>query len=285
LVYRLKQNTADARRSFSTSPQRPVDLNKTDNSVVRRNDMMDLEAAAALEARRSVDKLYARAVPVSPSYFSRSPDFNDSYVALQDLARKYGRLPLIPKDKMAPTIWKTSEQYRQVGGENVKGRDYAECLKLAKQLNRIHPDLRPEEVTEGLKPFLRSTNAFKNEPRALPIDRFGRAHATGKRKSSVARAWVVEGTGEVLVNGKPLSEAFGRVHDRESAVWGLKISERMDKYNVWALVEGGGTTGQAEALALATAKALLIHEPGLKNTLRRGESCPLLRSLLPIDTH
>ena len=81
----------------------------------------------------------------------------------------------------------------------------------------------------------------------------------------------MEGTGEVLVNGKTLAEAFGKVHDRESAIWALKATERVDKYNVWALVEGGGTTGQAEALTLAIAKALLAHEPLLKPALRRGK--------------
>jgi small subunit ribosomal protein S9 len=82
----------------------------------------------------------------------------------------------------------------------------------------------------------------------------------------------VEGTGEILVNGKTLSEVFGRVHDRESAVWALMVTDRIDKYNIWALVEGGGTTGQAEALTLAVAKGLLAHEPALKPALRKGNS-------------
>ncbi|OAA71594.1 37S ribosomal protein S9 [Cordyceps fumosorosea ARSEF 2679] len=85
-----------------------------------------------------------------------------------------------------------------------------------------------------------------------------------------ARAFVVEGTGEVLVNGKTLGEAFGRVHDRESAIWALLATGRLDKYNVWALVEGGGTTGQAEAMTMAVAKGLLAHEPALKPALRKA---------------
>ena len=81
---------------------------------------------------------------------------------------------------------------------------------------------------------------------------------------------LVEGTGEVIVNGKSLSQAFGRIHDRESAVWALKATSRLDKYNVFAVVQGGGTTGQAEAITLAVAKALLAHEPALKPALRRA---------------
>ncbi|KAH9828232.1 37S ribosomal protein S9, mitochondrial, partial [Teratosphaeria destructans] len=94
--------------------------------------------------------------------------------------------------------------------------------------------------------------------------------AVGRRKSSRAIVALVEGEGEALVNERSLSDYFGRVHDRESAVWALKATGRLDKYNVWALVKGGGTTGQAEAITLAVAKALLAHEPDLKPALRRA---------------
>ena len=72
------------------------------------------------------------------------------------------------------------------------------------------------------------------------------------------------------MNGKSINQAFARIHDRESALWALKATGRMDKYNVWALVNGGGLTGQAESITLAVAKALLVHEPSLKPALRRG---------------
>lgn len=220
----------------------------------------------------SISKIpYARAVPVSPSYFSRLTIFNDSFVTVQNLAQKYARLPLLPKEKMAPVAWRTREQYRLSMGEPVKGKEYAACLGLVKRLNQIHPDLMPEEVVEGVAPFKRDVNHYLNRPKEIPVDKFGRSLGVGRRKASVARAYVIEGTGEVFVNGKPLSEAFGRLHDRESAVWALKSTERIDKYNVWATIQGGGTTGQAEAMALAVAKALCAHEPALKTPLRRGE--------------
>ncbi|GAM90793.1 hypothetical protein ANO11243_088380 [Dothideomycetidae sp. 11243] len=99
---------------------------------------------------------------------------------------------------------------------------------------------------------------------------WGRARAVGRRKTSSAVVWLVEGEGDVRVNGKKLTDAFGRLHDRESAIWALKATDRIDKYNIWATVSGGGTTGQAEALTLGVAKALLVHEPALKPALRRA---------------
>jgi small subunit ribosomal protein S9 len=214
---------------------------------------------------------HARALPVSPSYFSRTPGFNDRYLALEKLARKYAHLPLVPAADAERVAWKTLPDLKLSFGEPVKALEYARCLTVIKKLHRIHPDLKPAEVTEALQAFKRDVQPFVNVAAPIPIDKFGRALGVGRRKTSTARAFVVEGDGQVLVNGKTLADYFGRVHDRESAVWALHAVDRIDKYNVWARVEGGGTTGQAEALTLAIAKALLAHEPALKPALRRGE--------------
>lgn len=215
---------------------------------------------------------YARCVPATPSYFSREPKFNDLYIRLSNLAARHRHLPIV-KNHEAPVIpWTKLEELRAQLEEPVKASQHAMLLRIAKRLNFIVPTLVPEEVQIALRRFIRNIDPSLNKPRPLELDRFGRAVAAGKRKESTARAFVVEGTGEVLVNGKTLDETFGRVYDRESAIWALTSTRRLDKYNVWALVEGGGTTGQSQALAQAIAKALLAHEPALKPALRRGES-------------
>lgn len=216
-------------------------------------------------------QIHARALPVSPSYFSRQSQFNDSYLELQKLMRQYAHLPTVPSDQVEKVAFRTLKDFRLSVGEHVKASIYARCMTLVKRLHKIHPQLQPESVQKALSKFKRDINPHNHKVKEIPIDRFGRTLGVGKRKTSTARAWVVEGTGEVLVNGKSLADAFGRVHDRESAVWALKSTARTDKYNVWALVDGGGTTGQAEALAMAVGKALLAHEPALKPALRRGE--------------
>ncbi|KAI5862873.1 37S ribosomal protein S9 [Durotheca rogersii] len=253
--------TPQTRRAFSSTARRRNGL----------DGMQRLEQAVDHGSTASSSKVaYARPVPVSPSYFSRHARFNDSFVIVQDLARKYARLPTVAPNQAERVAWKTKEHYRLSMGESVKARDYTTCLALVKRLHLIHPDLMPEEVQDGIQAFKRDINIYLNTTKPIPIDKFGRSHGVGRRKSSVARAWLVEGTGEVLINGKPLNDAFARVHDRESALWGLKVLDRTDKYNVWAHVEGGGTTGQAEALAMAIAKALMVHEPALKTPLRKA---------------
>ena len=213
---------------------------------------------------------YARLVPESPSYFTTQPTFTDDFLALQSLTRKYSNLPVVKPGEAPRVAWRSLAEYRSMAGESVKASKYHNIVEVLHRLNQIHPSVMPSDVKAALNEYKRDINPFQNVPKMASVDRFGRALGAGRRKTSTATAWVVEGTGEVLVNGKTLAEAFGRIHDRESAIWALKATDRIDKYNVWARVRGGGTTGQAEALTLAVAKALLTHEPALKPALRRG---------------
>jgi len=167
--------------------------------------------------------------------------------------------------------WRTLQQYRSATGENVRASRYTRIIEVLHRLNQIHPELMPEEVEEAINVYKRAIDPYANKAVPEIVDEFGRAKGIGRRKTSSAKVWLVEGEGEVLINGRSINEAFGRVHDRESAIWALKSTERIDKYNVFALVSGGGTTGQAEAMALGVAKALMVHEPMLKPALRRGK--------------
>lgn len=213
-----------------------------------------------------------RIVPASPSYFTATPRYTDDLLALSTLLRKHLLLPQLPRGHAPRIAWKTWGQYKAEVDEPVKETRYKRLLEIIKRLNYIHPALVPEEVTSTLARFKRTIQPYLNQPKPILIDKHGRTKTVGRRKSSTATVYVVEGTGEVMVNGKSLTEYFGRLHDRESAVWAMKSTERLDKYNVWAVAQGGGTTGQAEAVMLAVAKGLLAHEPDLKTALRRGES-------------
>lgn len=226
----------------------------------------------AVEGREAEEApFYARLIPTSPSYFTAQPIFTDDLLIIQSLVNKYSRLPTVKSGEAPRVAWRSLVEYRNMVGESVKAAKYHKIIELLQRLNAIHPSLKPEEVKAALNEYKRDINPYQNAVELPPKDNLGRTLGAGRRKSSTARAWVVEGTGEVLINGKTLAEAFGRIHDRESAIWALKATDRIDKYNVWALVTGGGTTGQAEALTLAVGKALLAQEPALKPALRRGK--------------
>ncbi|KKK14185.1 hypothetical protein P175DRAFT_0442514 [Aspergillus ochraceoroseus IBT 24754] len=212
----------------------------------------------------------ARVVPMSPSYFSGSPKFIDHLLRLEYVLAKYASLPTVSAIEAPRMAWFKLPQFRDFVGEPVPTKKYKNLLKILQRLNRIDPNVTPDEVRDTLKDFLRPGNPYGNKPTPPVVDEMGRARGKGKRKTSSAVVHLVEGEGEVMVNGKTLAEVFPRLHDRESATWALRSTSRLDKYNVWATVRGGGVTGQAEAITLALARALLVHEPALKPILRKA---------------
>ncbi|KAI9830974.1 MAG: 37S ribosomal protein S9, mitochondrial [Phylliscum demangeonii] len=251
----LRTGSPSYPRSFTTTiiPQATVDSGRGDPSRG--------ESALSIPG--------TRVVPASPSYFTGTPDFTDDLLNLQLLLYRHIRLPVVAPGQAPRVAWKKLVHYRLQAGESIRAAKYHKILEVVRRLNQIHPAVLPTEVREAMELYKRDIDPHQNRPNPGRIDQFGRSAGAGRRKSSSARVWLVEGEGEVLINGKNLVTAFPRVHDRESVVWALKATDRMDKYNVWAMVRGGGTTGQAEAVTLGVARALLVHEPLLKPALRR----------------
>lgn len=93
--------------------------------------------------------------------------------------------------------------------------------------------------------------------------------ATGRRKSSVARVRLYSGSGKVTINGRPLDKYFGPTALRLRVMEPLKTTDLAEMYDVQATLEGGGTTGQSDALRLGIARALVAIDPELRPTLKR----------------
>ncbi|KAI5289318.1 37S ribosomal protein S9, mitochondrial, partial [Ascosphaera aggregata] len=211
----------------------------------------------------------ARIVPASPSYFTGSPKFIDRYLELDALRARYASLETVNPSEAPKINWLKIGVFRGAVNEMVPQAKYRKLQRILIRLNLIKPDIMPLEVRETLNFFTQETDAARDNRVIAVPDEKGRAFGIGRRKTSSARVWLVEGDGQVLVNGKPITEVFPRAHTRESALWPLQSTSRMDKYNVWALTRGGGVTGQAEAITVALGKALIVHEPALKPILRR----------------
>ncbi len=88
------------------------------------------------------------------------------------------------------------------------------------------------------------------------IDRFGVAMGTGRRKSSVARVRIKDGSGKFVVNGKDLTEYLCIERDQEMVKAPLKMLGKDGSHDVSVRVNGGGTTGQTGAIVLGVARAL-----------------------------
>jgi small subunit ribosomal protein S9 len=94
--------------------------------------------------------------------------------------------------------------------------------------------------------------------------------ATGRRKCSIARVRMAPGTGKITVNDQNLLDYFKRDTLRMVIEQPLVVTDTMGKYDIVANVNGGGLAGQAGALLLGIARALLKANDEFRSALRRG---------------
>jgi len=97
-----------------------------------------------------------------------------------------------------------------------------------------------------------------------------RTYATGKRKTAVARVWVAPGSGKVTVNGKTAEDYFERETSRMIMRQALELIEVVEQYDIWATVQGGGHSAQAEAMRHGISRALITIDPERRSALKRA---------------
>lgn len=91
----------------------------------------------------------------------------------------------------------------------------------------------------------------------------------GRRKEAVARVYLLPGTGNITVNGLPYEKYFIRETDRIIIKQPLEMTNNISKYDIIGNINGGGLSGQAGAFRHGIARALLLAEPALKESLRK----------------
>lgn len=94
-------------------------------------------------------------------------------------------------------------------------------------------------------------------------------YGTGHRKDATARVWIKEGTGQVLVNGKPLADYLPRESLVQVVNQPFDATDTAGRFDVQAFAKGGGPCGQAGALRHGIAKALVEFDENLRSVLRR----------------
>ena len=94
-------------------------------------------------------------------------------------------------------------------------------------------------------------------------------YATGKRKTSVARVWIRPGSGQRLINKKPMDQYLALESDRALTMEPLKITDMADKFDIYVNVKGGGNSGQAGAIRHGISRALVMADPNLRDTLKK----------------
>ncbi|MCK5071883.1 MAG: 30S ribosomal protein S9 [Bacteriovoracaceae bacterium] len=95
-------------------------------------------------------------------------------------------------------------------------------------------------------------------------------HAIGRRKSSVARVYLVEGSGKITVNKRTLKDYFTQGTCQYVVNQPLNLLKVAGKYDILINVNGGGTTGQAGAVRLGVARALVKLDPTVRSELKKA---------------
>ncbi|MGD9823208.1 30S ribosomal protein S9 [Desulfobacter sp.] len=93
-------------------------------------------------------------------------------------------------------------------------------------------------------------------------------YATGKRKNSVAKVWLMPGTGKIVVNDRELDEYFDIPVKRNVLTSPLILTDKSDAFDIKITVMGGGFSGQAGAIRQGVSKALVLSDPDLRGVLK-----------------
>ena len=101
---------------------------------------------------------------------------------------------------------------------------------------------------------------------AATVSRF---YATGRRKNSIARVWMMPGSGKVTINDKPMDQYFGRDVLKMIIRQPFEVTGTTDKFDVLVSVLGGGNSGQAGAIRHGISKALLAVDAESRVKLRK----------------
>ena len=94
-------------------------------------------------------------------------------------------------------------------------------------------------------------------------------YATGRRKKSIAKVWLKRGSGNIHVNGKKMIDYFQKQNLQMAITRPFTVVKRENEFDARCSVKGGGLSGQAGAIILGLARALVLFEPELKTALKK----------------
>ena len=95
-------------------------------------------------------------------------------------------------------------------------------------------------------------------------------YGTGRRKTSSARVFINQGSGNISINGRTIEEYFGREVARMIVRQPLELTGNVDKFDIKVTVKGGGSFGQAGAIRHGLTRALMAYDEALRPDLRQA---------------
>lgn len=229
-------------------------------------------------------------------------EMEDALKRGQDGLRKEHIFPL-PANLTVPiprASWLGATEMSSILDTKLRTSHYRRVTTLLNQLAMLREIAKRAEQPDVLVPlqdllslYERPTSLGLDPSHEKPdghIDQYGRSVSMGRRKESSAKVYMIktkvpEGstqfdaastsldnlphvpTGEILINSLPIHQHFPRPSDRETILRPLRLAGLIGFYNIFALTKGGGTSGQAGAVALAIARGIATHRPELRDVL------------------
>ena len=247
--------------------------------------------------------------PESKAFYTGRPRFYDHISSLEQAVHHTRRilmsyhlipLPDFARQSLPPLspIWKTKEQLSIALDAKLSATSYRRMLDLLNDLNdfrNIADTAGHHDLGRGIESILgmfeksnKEAHLRRGKRKPVPFDEYGRTYTLGKRKTSSARVWMITSkhsienlrkmgapsappTTQILVNDTPLNVFFSSPRDRERVLRPFTLTGLLGAYHVFAIVRGGGTSGQSGAVSHGIAKGLLAHEPDVELILRRGQ--------------
>ncbi|KAG6867825.1 hypothetical protein C0993_010584 [Termitomyces sp. T159_Od127] len=302
----LRRSYATAHRPF-VPPAQLANVRRGPGGVKRRRRRDQDENKDVSDWQGELQK----SPPSSPTFYTGRSEYFDQVVLLQDAIVQARRslkthylLPLpefARKSVPAPLpMWKDQKEMCADFQSPMSRSRYRRVIKLLNELNGYFSIAKAANATDVkvaigsivalFESGKKAASLAERQKKPASLDQYGRSYTVGKRKTSSARVWIIpvhaqskqdgeEGapdheeitTSTILVNNMPLAEYFPIPVDRERIMRPFKVAGVVGAYNVFALVRGGGTTGQSGALSHGIAKGLVIHEPQLAAVLKKAE--------------
>ena len=95
-------------------------------------------------------------------------------------------------------------------------------------------------------------------------------YATGRRKTAISRTWMKPGSGQIIINNRPVEEYFPIEATREELIQPFKVTNTLGSYDIRATVGGGGIVGQAGAVRHGITRALVSMNPDFRLSLKKA---------------
>ena len=208
-----------------------------------------------------------------PAYFTGNPYYFDALLTLNRYIEKIQDIEPITAPIEKPKVrWMNDREFLDRLSIKTSEREYLELrgkLDLVYSRKHLFSEQEGEELQTFLEKYMKPDSFFKRPVVEYPkLDEYGRSVSLASRKTSKAQVYLIPGKGEIMVNGEHLSDYFQNDSERVQTVKALDTVDVWGKFNIWAIVNGGGKSSQAGAVGLGIARGLILHEPNLESILK-----------------